>query len=117
MLRSKTGWAFAVFYLIAVVFFLRHGLTCVGMLCDLPAFLALLPAGGIYYVVSNFLFGYQPDPLIAFDPSASANGALVRSIRWQFIVPSVLTNLILFYCFGLLIERLAKRFWPRRKVT
>ena len=51
MLRSKAGWAFAASYLIAAFFFLWHGLTRVGMLCDLPAFLASLPAGGAYYAV------------------------------------------------------------------
>jgi hypothetical protein len=115
MLRSKTGLAFAVSYLIAAVFFLWDGLTCVGMLCDLPAFLALLPAGGVYYVVSNFFFSYDPDPLIGFYPSLSARGAPVRFIKWGFIVPSVLTNLILFYCVGHMIGQLATRFWPRGK--
>jgi hypothetical protein len=115
MLESKTGWAFAASYLIAAFFFLWDGLTCVGMLCDLPAFLALLPAGGAYYVISNFFLGYDPDPLIGFNPPLSARADPVRFIKWGFIIPSVLTNVILLYCVGRLIERLTIRFWVRRK--
>ena len=114
MLQSKTGLSFAASYLIAAIFFLRDGLTCVGMLCDLPAFLALLPAGGAYYVVANFLLGYDPDPLIGFYPPLSAKANPVRFIKWGFIIPSVLTNVILLYCVGRLIERLTIRFWGMR---
>jgi hypothetical protein len=114
MLRSKTGGAFAASYLIVAFFFLRDGLTCVGMLCDLPAFLALIPAGGVYYVASNFLLGYDPDPLIGFYPPLSARADPVRFIKWGFIIPSVLTNVILVYCVGRLIERLTTHFWRVR---
>jgi hypothetical protein len=115
MLQSKTGWAFAVSYLIAASFFLWDGLTCVGMLCDLPAFVALLPAGGAYYVISNFFFGYDPDPLIGFYPPLAARADPVRFIKWGFIILSLLMNVILCYFVGHMIGRLAVRFWVRKK--
>ena len=64
---------------------------------------------------SNFFLGYDPDPLIGFYPPLSATADPVRFIKWGFVIPSVLTNVILLYWVGRLIERLTIRFWVRRK--
>jgi hypothetical protein len=111
VLRSRTGWAFAAAYLIPAVFFLWDGVTCVGMLCDLPAFLVLLPTGWAYYMISNFFFGYAPDPLVGW---GGVGHDLHRFIKWGFIIPSVLMNVILCYCVGYLMGRFSKRFLIRK---
>jgi hypothetical protein len=96
--RSKTGWIFVAIYLVAAFFLFRDALTCGGMLCDLPAIFVFLPAGEVYYVVSNFLFGYDPGPFR----------------EWRFIIPSVLTNVVLYYFLGRLMGWLTMRFLIRK---
>ena len=110
MLQSRTGLIFVATYLMAAVFLLRDGLTCTGMLCDLPAFLVLLPAGWVFYAVSNFVLGYDPDPLVGYN---LVGHDLQRFIKWGFIIPSVLTNVIIIYFVGYLIGRSATRFIVR----
>jgi hypothetical protein len=99
MWQSTTGWCFATVYLIAALFLFWDGFTCVGMLCDLPAVFVFAPAGLAYYVAANFVFGYIIDPFR----------------EWGLIIPSVLTNVILYYCVGYSIGRLAIHFWNRDK--
>src|ERR1700690_1481508 len=107
MLRSRTGLTFVFVYLMAAVFLIWDALTCVGMLCDLSGFLVLLPAGWAYYVVSNFFLGYDPDPLVGYDMIGHDPH---RFIKWGFIIPSVLTNVMIIYFAGYLIGRFTTRF-------
>jgi hypothetical protein len=96
--RSTTGWICVAAYLVVAFFLFRDALTCTGMLCDLPALFVFLPAGEVYYVVSNALLGYDPAPLT----------------EWRFILPSVLTNVVLYYFVGRLVGRVTTRLLVRK---
>jgi len=99
MWQSKTGWAFAAAYMIAVFVLFWNAFTCMGMLCDLPAVFVFAPAGLAYYPAANFLFGYIIDPFR----------------EWGLIIPSVLTNVTLYYYVGYLIGWVARGFLDRKK--
>lgn len=86
--RSRTGWIFCAFYLIAAVILFGEAVTCTGWDCDLVAIPVHLPMGYFCYMLYQFSgleFIFGPETFLS--PT-------------KFIVPTILMNALFYYFIG-----------------
>lgn len=108
-LKSRTGWAFAVAYLILAGFLFHQALTCRDWVCDLVALPVAIPLGfPIAWLIDRIDFFVQIP--------GHVRGSPLRN--WYFILPTVSANAIFYFWAGRLLEtsasRLLRRFAKRR---
>jgi hypothetical protein len=106
---SKGGSCLSLVYIIAAILLFHDAMTCGGLLCDLSALLVWLPAGILYFTAYNLL-----DKWFVFG-DIGATAAPAR--QWLFIIPTVITNAVIYYFIGYGISAaLTKVFESRRKI-
>ncbi len=84
MLRSKTGRLLAALYAVAAVALFHEAMTCGVMLCDLVAIYVFLPLGYLVWLPWSGQMNYVANPMV----------------RWEFVIPAVLGNLLFYYFIG-----------------
>ena len=96
--RSKTGLIFAALYTAAAMYLFHEAMTCIGIACDLLAFFVWLPAGYIYWFPFSGVFGnYVPNPMS----------------RWEFVIPTAVSNIVVYYFFGSAVGAGFRKFVKR----
>ena len=81
--RSRSGLIFATLYLIAAAALYFKALTCNdGFFCGIEVLAVFVPAGLIY---SELLDQFVGSPI---------------ALQWQVIIPTVVTNAVLYYFLG-----------------
>lgn len=90
--RSKAGWILAALYLVVSIAVLYQALTCSdGFFCGIKAIPMLIPAGVAYLLL---FVDYLPSPAI---------------LQWPLVVPTLATNVVLYYLLGSWLSRVAER--------
>jgi hypothetical protein len=92
MPNSKPGWALASFYLVVSLALLYQAIHCRdGFFCGIAAIPMLIPAGLVY--------------LMLF----SEHLASPAMLQWPLILPTLVTNAMLYYLLGRWVGRLVAR--------
>ena len=92
MLRSRAGWALAGLYLAVALLALWRAFTCRDdFFCGIETIPMLVPAGFFYLWL---LVDHLPSPAL---------------LQWPLIVPTLITNVVLYYLLGRLIGKRVSR--------